>query len=658
MCQRCAKTGVSLFFHWIIINIIYQKIKKTFFIVISIEWFMSSLLRSTIHLVLFMTLFYTCSHANIPPVDINTDGKCFILKQSEIFIGPDDMPLKNIIKENRFKPFHHEHMNPGISQSFIYIHFRLQNKTDKSIAKVLALSSPLLENIFLYTGDDLRTGRAQGIQYATETHNTIPYYYRLMLPPQSIRNYYLKIHQTYNPIDFTLVLEDENTFLENDRTLQAINLILIGMVIALMFYSFFLSYYIDDRSYFFYSLYLLALIYQQMTYLGLTSIYFPKWFILFDLHIDIIKLALLIITAALFAMHFLETKHHKYIHRTYQAVIAVAFLELLFLPAEETYSLVTVILSGTFFIFFNLFSGIYIYKRGLKQARLFIVGFSIVSLFYLIMIFDSLGFSSLMYYFQNALIWGTALEAFILSLAFADRYLILQNKARKAEQKVLYETQHRADMVEHEVIRKTEELNRALETKNLLIQEIHHRVKNNLQIILSIIRLQELEVDDLKTRGKLTDLEYRINAIAKTYTMLLNSDDLEEVDMQAYIETLLIDISESYDQFKYRIDMVTDIDVTMPIKRSVYVGLIINELVTNSYKHAFENSPGTIMIKLKEEEKHYTLTVEDSGKGFEFDRERQNLGLKLIHTLVENQLEGSIEMKTDKHTKYIIKFSL
>lgn len=154
MCQRCAKTGVSLFFHWIIINIIYQKIKKTFFIVISIEWFMSSLLRSTIHLVLFMTLFYTCSHANIPPVDINTDGKCFILKQSEIFIGPDDMPLKNIIKENRFKPFYRDHLNLGISQSFIYIHFRLQNKTDKSIAKVLALSSPLLENIFLYTGDD------------------------------------------------------------------------------------------------------------------------------------------------------------------------------------------------------------------------------------------------------------------------------------------------------------------------------------------------------------------------------------------------------------------------------------------------------------------------------------------------------------------------
>ena len=202
---------------------------------------MSSLLRSAIRLtVLFMILFCTFSHADLSPVEIHTDKKYFILEQSEVFIASEDMPLEDVIRQSRFKPFHHEHMNPGISQSFIYIHFRLQNKTEKSIAKVLVLSSPLLENIFLYTGDDLRTGRAQGIQYATETHNTIPYYYRLMLPPQSIRNYYLKIHQTYNPIDFTLVLEDENTFLENDRTLQAINLILIGMVIALMFYSFIL----------------------------------------------------------------------------------------------------------------------------------------------------------------------------------------------------------------------------------------------------------------------------------------------------------------------------------------------------------------------------------------------------------------------------------
>jgi two-component sensor histidine kinase len=607
---------------------------------------------------LLLVFSYTLLHAHISPVDISSEKKIFLLQHSEILITQDELPIKALITKNQFTPFHKEHLNLGITKDFIYIHFILKNPTTKEISKALTVSSPIMEDLILYSENDLHTGRARGILHISEAHNTIPFYFQLTVPPQSVRNYYFKIHATYNPMDFALTLEDENTFLEQDRTLQALNLVLIGIVIALMLYSFFLSYYISDRSYFFYGLYLFTLIYQQMTYLGIIQIYFPRWFILFDLYIDIIKLTLIIITAALFAMHFLETKRYPYIHKVYQVIIIIVFLELLFLPAEETYSLVTVILSGTFFIFFNFFSGIYAYKQGLKQARLFVLGFSIVSLFYLMMILDALGFSSLMFYFHNALVWGTALEAFILSLAFADRYMILQNEKREAEQKIFYEAQHRTELIEKEVVKKTQELNRVLETKNLLIQEIHHRVKNNLQIILSIIRLQNIEVNDPKTREKLTDLEYRINAIAKTYTMLLNSDDLKEVNMDAYIETLLVDISESYDYINYKIDIITDIHATMPIKESVYIGLIINELVTNSYKHAFEDGIGSITIKLREEEKHYTLIVEDSGKGFEFDRKQTSLGLKLIHTLVEDQLEGTLEMKTNSHAKYIIKFSL
>jgi two-component sensor histidine kinase len=569
------------------------------------------------------------------------------------------MSITDLFSQKQFNPLKSEHLNLGISKDFIYIHFVLKNNTSRAISKVLVTNSPLLENIILYSDENLDTGIAKGIMYIDETHNTIPFYFNINMEPQSSKHYYLKIHSTYNPIDFTLTLEDKKNFIEQNQRWQAINLLLIGMVVALMFYSLFLSYYINDRSYFFYSLYLFFLIYQQITYLGLTQIYFPKWFILFDLYIDIIKLALLIITAALFAIHFLETKRYRNIHFIYQLIIGITFLELLFLPAEKTYSLVIMISSGIFFIIFNLFSGIYIYRHGLKQARLFIVGFGIVSFFYTIMIMDTLGFSSLMYYFQNALVWGTALEAFILSLAFADRYLILQKESREKEKKILYEAQYRTELIEEEVHKKTQELNHALETKDLLIQEIHHRVKNNLQIILSIIRLQSLEVNDPKIREKLTDLEYRINAIAKTYTMLLNNDeDLEEINMQAYIETLLVDISESYDYISYKIDIITDIDATLPIKESIYIGLIINELVTNSYKHAFTDGTGSITIKLKEEKNHYTLIVEDSGPGFDIGRKQQNLGLKLIHTLVHDQLDGTLEADTGGHTKYIIKFDL
>jgi two-component sensor histidine kinase len=262
--------------------------------------------------------------------------------------------------------------------------------------------------------------------------------------------------------------------------------------------------------------------------------------------------------------------------------------------------------------------------------------------------------------FQNILMFSTAFEALILSLAFADRYIILQDEKEKVDARILQETKNRASIIEAEVIEKTRELNLALDTKELLIKEIHHRVKNNLQIILSMLRLENDEIEDSKTKDKLTSLEHRINAIAKTYTMLLSTDNLEKIDMKNYIETLLLDISEAYDFRQHHIDTITDIDAIIPLKQSVYIGLIINELVTNTYKYAFSDKRGTITVSFKKEkeEENYILIIEDNGKGFVLDDNSRSLGSKLIKTLIYDQLEGNMEIFTNCHTKYIIRFTI
>jgi len=609
-------------------------------------------------LIMSLFLFSSLLYAEGTAVDIATQKQVSLLKHSSIYTSPKDIPLQTIINEKKFKPFRQDYLNLGISKEFIYIHFRVKNTSGKPVTKALILHSPLLESITLYSQDYLDRGESRGIMHLDDAHHTIPYYFTLTLPPQSIKDYYLKIHSSIRTVGFSITMENEEIFLEHDRRLQAIDLILIGFVAALMFYSFFLSYFISDRSYFFYGLYLFMLLYQQASYLGILQLYFPKWFIIFDTNIILMKIGLLLISAALFSIYFLEIKRHHVLLRIYLFIMGIAFLEMLTLDPHDKNTLLTAIFTATIYIFFNLYAGIYVYKKGLKQARLFIVGVGMVSFLYIIMLLDVLGLISLMQYFNPLLLYGTALEAFILSLAFADRYLILQKEKQNVERKALYETKHRAELIEQEVVRKTDELNRALETKEVLMREIHHRVKNNLQLILSIIRLQNLETNNPENKEKLSDLEYRINAIANTYTMLLNNDDLEQIDMEAYIDTLLTDISESYDYRKFKIDIFTDIDAVMPIKVSAYVGLIINELVTNAYKHAFDNGVGSITIKLKQTENHYTLLFEDSGKGFDPTRHNNSLGLKLIHTLVQDQLDGTIEMPSPGHAKYTIRFSL
>jgi two-component sensor histidine kinase len=201
------------------------------------------------------------------------------------------------------------------------------------------------------------------------------------------------------------------------------------------------------------------------------------------------------------------------------------------------------------------------------------------------------------------------------------------------------------------------QLNDALNTKELLLQETHHRVKNNLQIILSMVRLQSDKLKNKWLLEKFIDLENRINAVSKTYNMLLPQDNLEVIDMEEYIESLLQDIHETMYHLHCEINIEVDVSVMLPLKESVYIGLIINELVTNSYKYAFQNNKGIIKVRLHKEKESFILTVEDNGKGYS-DSNPKSLGLKLINTLVYEQLKGTMDVKTEGLAQYIIRFTI
>jgi len=196
--------------------------------------------------------------------------------------------------------------------------------------------------------------------------------------------------------------------------------------------------------------------------------------------------------------------------------------------------------------------------------------------------------------------------------------------------------------------------------KELLLQEVHHRVKNNLQVILSIVRLQHNENNQEKQTDLLIDLENRINAIAKSYEMLIINDNLQHIQMKPYLDALIIDMKENFFHLNHDIKFTTNIDAYLPLKEAVYVGLISNEIITNSCKYAFPDKKGQILISLIQEDKTYSLIISDDGIGF-IQKESSSgtsLGQKLISTLVTEQLKGSLNVESISGTKYIIEFSL
>ena len=202
----------------------------------------------------------------------------------------------------------------------------------------------------------------------------------------------------------------------------------------------------------------------------------------------------------------------------------------------------------------------------------------------------------------------------------------------------------------------------SLQEKETLLKEIHHRVKNNLQIISSLLRLQSKKIREPQALDLFKESQNRVQSMALIHEKLYQSSNLAQIDFQEYIETLVQELFRSYDAYKRSISFEVNVSqVSLSIALAIPCGLIINELVSNSVKYAFpEIIGGHICISLQERyNSQFILTISDNGVSLpdELDfRNTNSLGLQLVCRLTK-QLEGSIELDRRHGTKFKIVFA-
>ena len=208
-----------------------------------------------------------------------------------------------------------------------------------------------------------------------------------------------------------------------------------------------------------------------------------------------------------------------------------------------------------------------------------------------------------------------------------------------------------------------EQAETSLNEKELLLQEIHHRVKNNMQIVSSLLRLQARHIGDTRISGILNDSRSRISAMSLIHKTLYSPTNLTSVSFSEYINELAIQLFDFYAVDLDRISLVTDLEpISLNIETATPCGLIINELVTNSLKYAFPNNRrGVVSVSLKRNRhgEGYILLVSDNGIGLPpgLDiRRSDSLGLRLVVSLTEQQLQGQIEVFRDQGTTIKIVF--
>jgi two-component sensor histidine kinase len=223
--------------------------------------------------------------------------------------------------------------------------------------------------------------------------------------------------------------------------------------------------------------------------------------------------------------------------------------------------------------------------------------------------------------------------------------------------------QTRATVTDISIQKKAEkQIKASLNEKEILLQEINHRVKNNMQVISSLFNLQKTNIIDPKMRDILEDAQNRVQAMAMIHETLLNSENLSSIDMQDYFAQLANSIFQNFGKISNGIDLKIDANnILIGFKQATTAGLIVNELVSNSLKHAFPNNKeGKIKITLRQiEQDQIELTYYDNGIGipedFDWDNSK-SLGMSLIKLLSERQLNGSLELNREMGTCFIIKF--
>lgn len=206
-----------------------------------------------------------------------------------------------------------------------------------------------------------------------------------------------------------------------------------------------------------------------------------------------------------------------------------------------------------------------------------------------------------------------------------------------------------------------QKIKKSLKEKEILLKEIHHRVKNNLSIISSLLELQKdgvsSEVEDM-----LSSSQARIRSIAKIHQKLYESTTLSEIPLDTYITELTEEIEKAYASEKKKIDVNIDVDsVTVNIDDAIPLGLILNELINNSFKHGFkELNSGSLNISLHQKGDGLQLAVANNGHAMDEDfdlAESDSLGMTLIQVLL-SRINGSLEIENGEHTTFKINFEV
>ncbi len=610
--------------------------------------------KKIVYIFIVISIFYSSVSAN-KLISINEDQLLNLLPLSYMYIDYKKMETIDSIKKKKFKKINSsKHLAFGYAPDFtVWVKFTLKNDTNTVQRRILRYENALTTHVNLYYKDIVKR---EGLFQISADRKVIKPIFKITLQPKEINTYYLQITSNITTLIVDYKLYEFQSFYEKEIKEQNILVFFFSAMLILAIYNLFIYFIVKSISYFYYVFYIITIALHQFFYTGYVSLFIQDS----QLVELIIKGASLIVALpilffALFTVSFINTNENypkidKYL--TLYLLIYPFILCLMVYFQEQGWirNIFSVILLVLIFAL-TIYGAI---KQN-RQSYFLLLGWFVFFISMTSMYLASVGIYNIYNDIPYLVELFLVLEGVIFSIALADRIKILQKEKDKT-QNILIENQKTETVRLGKMVDlKTQELQTALNDKTFLLKELNHRVKNNMQTIISLIRLQKESLEDTNTAEILFTIQTRLNAMNQLHHMLyMENKDLLTIAPTEYFESIVNEIKNS--TFSEDIVVKYNIKAYLKSEEAVYCGLIVNELVTNCIKHAFLTNQGVIYINFYKKEGQKTLEIVDNGIGFQQSKE-ESFGMNLIRSLVEIYLNGKLEMISTNGTKVKIIWS-
>lgn len=526
---------------------------------------------------------------------------------------------------------------------------------------LLALKKPYIEHINLYYIKDGKVHRKHNGRHYSLHDEEYPYKEAVFyLPNARKQTIYIKLHSK-DVIIFNANIYNEHQFLEIETNYHLFMGVYFGFLIVMILYNSSLYFKLKDIDYFWYTFFLFAIIVTTSTNFHYFDAYVYEFGTWMGDRVYIFSYIIATILIQKMVQSFLNTKQHvPKLHILFNLAIflsIVPFMYTLFtsrptILAAILYSMVPIVIANL-----TILKITFLHSR---LAKYFAIAFFIFSIGAISIPLVFFGIIQNTFLTLHGYMFGTMFEVIILSLALSDKITQIQEENTRIQHELLIASENENIKLEKKVAQRTSQLAELVKDKEMLLKEVYHRVKNNFQMVTSILWIESNRFSDDESKSSYLSLINRMKSMALVHQFLYDSNTLSEIKTTEYIQKITDEMQKVYAQKNVIINTQVDEHI-LDMDSAMALGIIVNEVLNNAIKYHPNHYQCEIDLSFTHhpQEKQIVLVINDNGVGItEAQLERgKGLGIKLIRQFAGKLPDSLTSFSQNNGTRFILSFS-